>query len=174
MDANGEIHVCTLRGARIATLQQTFSTMETSPAVKKVVLHVGTNNIAGRQADCVQDCVNQYRGLLDTVREKLPEAKVAVSALPPLKPWVRSKTAHQLNLELSKLCHQKRVTFLRHDALWTIDDEDKLNPQILNDRVHLSNYGLALLLRDTKKFLSSANVSSNRELIDSKSCQSRR
>jgi hypothetical protein len=158
LNAAGDIHVCTLRGARIETLQQAFSAMSPSSTIKKVVLHVGTNNIAGRQSDNIAVCVAKYSDLLDAVMEKLPAATVAVSALPPLKPWMRSKTARQLNASLKDLCTTKRAVFLPHHALWATDDDGKLYPQVLRDQVHLSQSGLGLFVRETKAFLNGATA----------------
>jgi hypothetical protein len=156
LNAEREIQVRTISGARISTLQQVFDASEKTKSIKKVVLHVGTNNIAGRQSDSVQQCVKEYIALLDTVRAKMPDAKIAVSGIPPLKPWGKSKVAHQLNMELVDLCYTKRVTFLPHDALWEVDEDGLLNPRILRDKVHLSPEGLGYFLRDTKPFLTGA------------------
>jgi hypothetical protein len=86
----------------------------------------------------------------------MPDAKIAVSALPPLKPWGKSKTAHLLNGELMELCRLKRAVFLAHSELWVVDEDGKLDPRILRDKVHLSQSGLGLFLRDTKPFLTGA------------------
>jgi hypothetical protein len=90
------------------------------------------------------------------MRAKTPDAKIAVSGIPPLKPWGKSKVAHQLNMELIDLCYMRRVTFLPHDALWEVDEDGLLNPRILRDKVHLSPEGLGYFLRDTKPFLTGA------------------
>jgi hypothetical protein len=151
LNRDGEIQVKTLSGARISTLQQVIAGMSTTKAIKKLVLHAGTNNIAGRRdADSVSQCVEQYNRLLDTARTKMPDAKIAVSAVPPLKPWGKCKTAHQLNDELSDLCHQRGVVFLPHKALWEKDEHGKLDPNLLADNVHFTQLGLGLYLQETK------------------------
>ena len=161
LNADGDIQVCTMRGARIETLQQVFSAMQPTSAIKRVVLHVGTNNIAGRQADTIDTCLLKYSDLLDAVSKKLPAATIAVSALPPLKPWMRSKTARQLNADLKDLCVKKSAVFLSHNALWATDNDGKLYPRVLKDLVHLSRIGLGMLLRETKVFFNGATTPSN-------------
>jgi hypothetical protein len=85
LNREGEIQVKTISGARISTLQQAIAGMSTTKAIKKLVLHAGTNNIAGRhrETDSVAQCVEQYHKLLDTARRKMPDAKIAVCAVPP-------------------------------------------------------------------------------------------
>jgi hypothetical protein len=153
LNAEREIQVLTMSGARINTVQQAFAATDRTRSIKKVVLHAGTNNIAGRHSDTIEQCIEEYKVLLDTVRDKMPDAKIAVSSIPPLKPWGKSKVAHALNMELMDLCRAKKAVFLPHDELWLLDEDGLLNPRILRDRVHLSPAGLGLFLRDTKEFL---------------------
>jgi hypothetical protein len=58
LNRDGEIQVKTISGARISTLQEAIAGMTTTRAIKKLVLHAGTNNIAGRRRedDCVAVC----------------------------------------------------------------------------------------------------------------------
>jgi hypothetical protein len=160
LNREGEIQVKTISGARISTLQQAIAGMSTTKAIKKLVLHAGTNNIAGRrrETDSVAQCVEQYVSLLDTARSKMPDAKIAVCAVPPLKPWGLCKAVRQLNGELRDLCRKRGVAFLSHEALWQVDDYGKLDPDILTDDVHFSQLGLGLYLRETKEFLVGART----------------
>jgi hypothetical protein len=153
LNAEREIQVLTMSGARINTVRQAFAATDRTRSIKKVVVHVGANNIAGRHSDAIEQCIEEYKVLLDTVRDKMPDAKIAVSSIPPLKPWGKSKAAHALNMELMDLCRAKKAIFLPHDELWLLDEDGLLNLRILRDRVHLSPVGLGLFLRDTKEFL---------------------
>lgn len=144
----------TISGARLNTLQQVLVATEATKSIEKVVLHVGTNNIAGRHSDTVQQCMKEYSVLLDTVKEKMPDAKIAVSALPPLKPWGKSRPMHLT-------WKSWNCVAMPHNELWEVDDDGMLDPRILRDKVHLSMAGLGLFLRDTKAFLTGSRARHN-------------
>jgi len=155
LSPRGEVQVKTFRGAVVSDISEVLSAQPQVQSMEKLVLHVGTNDIskAGNRADGATQFREQYSRLLDTVRNKMPSAQIAVSALPPMKPWTKLRTVRKYNEELKQLCVTKNVTFLPHDALWTVDDNGRIDPTVLSDRVHMSPSGLSLFLRDTKPFV---------------------
>jgi hypothetical protein len=154
LNAKGDVLVRTFRGAKIVDLHKVFSSIKTpTPAIKRVVLHVGTNNTANARNVELDKLLAEYICLVDEVHSKLPEAKIAISSIPPSRPWTNLKTVRAVNMALQGLCADMRLTFLPHAALWKEDNNGKIDPTVLSDKVHLSQSGLGFLLRDIKAFL---------------------
>ena len=155
LSASGEVQVRTFSGAKIADLQEVFSNFPQTTTIKRLVLHVGTNNISSgkHQKEDIDQLIGQYKSLITTVRSKLSEATVAVSAVPPLRTWSKLRTSRAFNSALRDMCKTTKTAFLSHDALWKEDREGRIDPSVLMDPVHLSPAGLGLFLRDVKSFL---------------------
>jgi hypothetical protein len=151
----GGVQVRTLRGARVADVTEALHKLDGSTNIAKVVLHVGTNNVAAVEArpKLLDNFVVEYRALVDSIRCKVPDAQIAVSAIPPQKPWKRIITVRKMNERLDDLCKVNGATFLPHAAVWSTDSDGKVDPSVIKDKVHFSPRGLGLYLREVKAFL---------------------
>jgi hypothetical protein len=152
LSREGGVQVRTFRGAAVADIAAVFDKMNAPSTVAKVVLHVGTNNVTAAVSN-LDGVICEYSELLASVKDKLPKAEVAVSAVPPQKPWGRLNVIRKLNERLAHLCKANGTTFLSHNALWSTDSDGKVDPSVIVDKVHFSPRGLGLYLREVKAFV---------------------
>jgi len=154
MSLDGSTQIRTFRGATIGDMIDVLSSSTPTENITKCILHVGTNNITtSLTKEEMSRIITQYDELLSTAQIIMPAAEIAVSAIPPQRPWMKSPICAAFNARLQSLCADRKVLFLSHIQLWQRDLHNRLDPLILRDKVHLSNKGLGLLLRDVKSFL---------------------
>jgi hypothetical protein len=166
LSAKGDVQVRTYRGAKASDLRRVLAATKPVSTVKRVILHIGTNDVASARNFNVDAFVAEYSTLLDVAQNTFPEAKIGVSAIPPQRPWAKSRIVRTLNVALRDLCKDIGATNLPHETLWREDESGMLNPDLLGDKVHLSNLGLGLLLRDCKPFLVGKAETRDRDVID--------
>ena len=165
LDPKKNTSVKTFHGATISSLTGILQSASPMTSLKKVVIHVGSNDaISSKSSQRSQKHMNieaDYNKLISTAQTAFPNAEIALSAIPPQKPWGNNRVCESMNVVLSKECNKLGVCFIAHNPLWSKKD-NKLNPRILRDKIHLSQTGLGLFLREIKIFLNISNFNEAR------------
>ena len=79
------VEVCSLSGARMENVENLLEKTEAqhnADLVKKVVVHLGTNDVTNNKNDVAQVIINYTLGL-NTIREKFTKAEVFLTSIPP-------------------------------------------------------------------------------------------
>jgi len=153
LDRSGQTQIRTFRGVNIAQLTQIICTGAIFPQVGKLLLNVGTNDCGAGDVDIVQE----YKKLLEAIVTHFPTARTVVAAIPPQSHNRENDKISKTNSELANMCG-KNVCFLSLKSIWKRDQQGKINPVLLADKVHYSARGLALFLREAKAVLYAANT----------------
>ena len=145
--------VRTYRGATIPQMSDLMQGTQKTDRVKRVILSVGTNDIG--QGDSVDTIVDNYSSLLHNASCSFPGASIAVAAIPPQSQPGKNRLIRVVNRRLGELCDQQNVCFLSQVSIWECVHGDNLSQEsnILSDKIHLSEKGLGLYLREVKDFL---------------------
>jgi len=106
---------------------------------KVVVIMIGTNNLG----DPVEATAGGVAAIVNTVREKQPQAKILLLAIFPRAPKASDKARiknDQVNALLAKLDDGKNVKFLDIGSSF-LDKEGNLPPEIMKDYLHPGEKG---------------------------------
>lgn len=113
---------------------------------KVVVLLAGTNNLGNAPAshDKLADIARGIKALVDTVRQKVPQATIVIMGILPrndgAKPTAVIPSINELNKYIEEIADDKTVRYLNiNDKL--ADAEGKLLEGMTVDRLHLSLKG---------------------------------
>lgn len=113
---------------------------------KVIVLLAGTNNLGNRPANAarVAEITQGIKAVLDTMREKAPEATIIVMGILPrndgARPAALMPSIHAINENIAKLADGQSIRFLNiNDKL--ADGDGKLFEGTTVDRLHLSLKG---------------------------------
>ncbi len=113
---------------------------------KVIVLLAGTNNLGNTPASDakVADITRGIRALLDTMREKAPEATIIVMGILPRNDGVRPTAVipsiNKINENIAKLANGKTIRYLDINARLA-DQNGRLFEGMTVDRLHLSLKG---------------------------------
>ncbi len=113
---------------------------------KVIVLLAGTNNVGNTAASDVKisDIARGIQALLDTMREKAPQATIIVMGILPrndgANPTAVIPSINKINESIAKFADGKTIRYLNiNDKL--ADDDGKLFDGMTGDRLHLSLKG---------------------------------
>ena len=140
LDRTGETRTRTLPGVTITELSDLLAD-EYHPQLKKVIVHVGTNDVRIRSVSAI---LSHFKGLIQQVRRSFPSARIALT---PTLPQVGgpNHVIDRVNMELDRLCLNTDVTLLR---------DSNLSPHhFVRDGVHLTQKGVAVFVREMLQFL---------------------
>ncbi|XP_070212587.1 serine-rich adhesin for platelets-like [Littorina saxatilis] len=104
----------------------------------------------------------EYKKLLEAIVTHFPTATTFVAAIPPQSHHKRNEKISKINSELANICGEN-VSFLSLKSVWKRDQQGKINPGLLADKVHYSARGLSLLLREAKAVLYEASTDTKKE-----------
>jgi lysophospholipase L1-like esterase len=109
-----------------------------------VVLMIGTNNMGAPAGDIVLGVSE----IVQTVREKQPDAKILLLAIFPRQqhPDALREKVKQVNEQLAKLADGQMVRFLDIGAHF-VSDDGTISPDIMPDFLHLSQKGYEIWAR---------------------------
>ena len=144
----------TYRGASVKTLTEIIASTESVfPNVERVSLCIGSIDCARRYLDC-QHLIRDYENLIFEVKQVFPTAQIAIIAIPPQSQSDTNKMIMQVNQALKHLAKKLNVVFGQCDSLWMhVTKDGHVDNIILVDNIHLSPFGLGLLLRSVTSFL---------------------
>ena len=110
----------------------------------KVILHIGTNEIAKKNKEAEQIAREIYDLAQDIEARNIT---VAISELTPRADSEQNQVKNAaVNVELGRLCTSGRISLIKHN---NIDATKHLN----GSRLHLNNHGTSLLVGNYIKFL---------------------
>ena len=163
LDRTGQTEVRTYRGASIRTLNDIIDkSTRVFPQVKKVALCIGTN-------DCSRSTIHEEQihsdmdKLISTVKEVFPNAMVTLLAIPPTRNPTANRFIGRINSQLKKQAKDLNILYKSCDALWYhVGKAGDIDDGILVDMVHLSEWGLGLLLQNVVSFFFREKVSSQK------------
>lgn len=118
-------------------------TARVDPALRgsrAVSVLVGTNDITGfGRSRKTADISDDYRGLLDRIRQVLPDTPVLVNSVLPRDRFSAGKVS-DLNARLQRLAVERRMTYV--DA-WSRmrDPQGAIRSELSLDRIHLTGRG---------------------------------
>ena len=112
---------------------------------KVVVLLIGTNNMNGPKADKPEEIAEAIKLILDTLRQKLPGAKILLLGLTPRFDNYNSPEYFKLNIDavnkrISKYDDGKIIFYLDAAKSFTNDD-GTIKKELYNDGIHLTPNG---------------------------------
>ena len=153
LDRTGKTEIRTYRGASIRTLTGIVKKNTiTYPNVIKTTFCIGTNDCARQDIDSIYiiDAIDQ---LILAAKVIFPNALISILAIPPQRNPEANLCIQYINRNLKKSVHKNQAVFKRCDSLWDhVDSHGVVDGGILVDNVHLSQYGLSLLLQQIISF----------------------
>ena len=153
LDNTGKTEVRTYRGATIKTLTDIIgkSTMK-YPQVEKITFCVGTNDCSRGLIDEFK-IIHDYEQLLVKTRNIFPTAEISVLAIPPMANTKVNQALININKHLRNLVKRKNALFMACNSLWYhVGKDGYVDNGVLTDSVHLSTWGLGLLLQNVIPF----------------------
>ena len=153
LDKTKSTEVRTYRGASVRKLDEyVASADQTYPDVERLSLSVGSVDCARRYVDA-EVFINDYENLLSTAEKIFPNAAIGITSIPPNGNPQTTKNIWKLNNALKSLTKNRNHRFCNCDSLWTHvnpSNGDVDNGLLYPDKIHLTPYGVALLLRPIK------------------------
>ena len=147
LDYSGATEIRTLPTATVDEMTAALQEWDKLPQIKRVVLHVGTNDV--KTNTTLSTVIESYQNLLQKAKTVFPFAKIALTAVLPQKRGP-TKLIQDVNDALKKLCANQRITFLLEDKLQNLSTPKQY---IQSDGIHLTTKGLSIFLRKIKRFL---------------------
>lgn len=119
---------------------------DTLPGAKAVSVLVGTNDLTGfGRSRKVPDIIEQYRELVQRIRQAVPEAPVLLNSVLPRDRFFAGRV-RELNVAIRGLAADHAMDYV--DA-WSYmrGPHDGLRPELTQDRIHLNGAGYREWLR---------------------------
>ena len=153
LDSKKETEVRTFKGASINSLKDIISTSKTTyPKVEKVTICIGSVDCARRYIDG-DTTHNDYLNLISTIKSIFTSAEIAIVSIPPQRNPQSNKAIKQVNHILKTLARNNNCTFCDCESLWLhVDKDNFVDNGILIDHIHLTSWGIGLLLRPIINF----------------------
>ena len=99
---------------------------------KKLILHVGTNNLKSRQNST--QCVDEIMKLGESIKSSIPETELVISGLITRADDVLlTHKVDQVNAVWKQSCRQKKWVFIEHTNI--------TSNQLNDSKVHLNKFG---------------------------------
>ena len=153
LDNTKNTEVRTYRGASVKTLNDTISSSESVyPLVEKVTICIGSIDCARRYIDA-NIFHDDYLNLLKTTKQVFPSADIAIISVPPQRSHHANNNICKINHMLASLAKKMTCVFYQCEALWMhVDNKGVLDEGILADNIHLTPWGISLLLQPIISF----------------------
>ena len=153
LDKSGCTEVRTYRGASTKTLTEIIKKCpHLYPDVEKVSICIGTNDCSRQSLDG-QTLLDDIEYLIDVTKKIFTSASICIISIPPQRNPNVNKYIFRINRLLKKRVEAKRAVFRHCTSLWNhIGNNGEVDRGILYDEVHLTEYGLGLLLQQVTFF----------------------
>ena len=153
LDNSKNTEVRTYRGASIKTLTDIIKSSETvCPLVEKVTLCIGSIDCARRYIDG-NIFHDDYLNLLAITKHVFPSATICLISIPPQRSHHANKVIHKMNGILASLAKKMDCTYRHCEALWFhVNNKGEVDDGILVDSIHLTPWGIGLLLQPIISF----------------------
>ena len=153
LDNTGRTEVRTYRGATIKTVTNIIDKSTINyPQVEKITFCVGTNDCSRGFIDETK-IMDDFEQLLIKTRNVFPTAEICILAIPPMANTKVNQALMIINKHLMNLMIRKNAIFMACKSLWYhVGKEGNVDPGVLDDSVHLSSWGLGLLLQSVTPF----------------------
>ena len=153
LDRTGKTEVRTYRGATVRILSDIIEkSTQVYPQVEKITICIGTN-------DCSRGEVNEARilenvdHLTTVIKNIFPHATLNFLAIPPTKNPEANQIIKKINRHLKKCVLDRGALFRDCNTLWYhVNPDGTVDKGLLVDTVHLSDWGLRLLLQNVVPF----------------------
>ena len=158
LDRSGNTEVRTYRGAGIKTLTGIVNKCECQyKQVTKVSVCIGTNDCSRRIIDA-DHIVQDFDTLITALQKVFPNASICILAIPPQRNPKANVYILEINRALKKSVPRNGVIFQPCDSMWYhVQKSGDVDMGILQDNVHLSDYGLSILLKYVISFFYRSN-----------------
>ena len=136
--------VKTIRGGRIKDIENCLVNYIADGRldnVNAIAVHVGTNNVS--DGDSVYDIIDDYKNIIDTVKQSLPNTKLLICSILP------RPTNYQANMVISEV--NKELLHLEENGVSILDNTldflygNKPNQTMFEDHVHVNIAGTKVL-----------------------------
>ena len=153
LDRTGRTEVRTYRGATVKILSDIIEKSTTYfPHVEKITVCVGTNDCSRGEIN-ETTLLNNFDHLIKVIKEVFPNAIINFLAIPHMKNAKANKFLMQVNRKLKKLVIDRGALFRTCDTLWFhVNNDGSVDNGLLYDAVHLTDWGLGLLLQNVIPF----------------------
>ena len=150
LDQNGTIHVRTVGGATAGDFSASLTSQSPRENTSHVIVHTGTNDCSDTNYD-KQLVTVSFRALAKQLVRVFPKAAIAFTSILPLNSRY-TQAIEDTNQMLSNMCSSYGFVYLLEPTFSVKQPRHKLK-QLFSDVVHLSQRGLAILLRRIISFL---------------------
>ena len=154
LDHTGSTEIRTFRGATVKTLTSIFEkNQHPLPQVEKVIICVGTNDCSRQSVDG-QRILDDMHKLIVTTKKVFCSAEICIMAIPPQRNPAVNRYIFKVNKGLKNEAIKQGITFKACHSLWHyhVAADGVVDDGILHDKVHLSSFGLSLLLKQVTHF----------------------
>ena len=153
LDRSGRTEVRTYRGVTVKILSDIIEKSTcTFPQVDKITICIGTNDCSRGEIN-ETSLLNNVDHLISVIKEVFPNAIVNFLAIPPMKNAKANQCIKHVNSKLRKLVLERGTLFRACDTLWFhVNSDGTVDNGLLYDAVHLTNWGLGLLLQNVIPF----------------------
>lgn len=165
--------VRTFRGAKIADMRDNLDNCWEVESAHKLVIHVGTNNIA---TTSLGDIEHDYYSLIYYLKNKAPNAELYLSSiLPRPNDDQTNREIVAANVVLENICRSENVQFIDNsNVFFSNRSARQVKGQLFEDRIHVGINGTKLLSENmfTKMSLAStidASIWTLRKTTDNQS-----
>nr|XP_006825658.1 PREDICTED: uncharacterized protein LOC102806397 [Saccoglossus kowalevskii] len=131
----------TLPGRKIKDIDE-YIQRTTNENIQNIVIHVGTNNIS--DGCTIESCMEEYRKLINNMKQKYPTAKICVSSI------IHRRYDVNINKNIDVLNKKLKVMSNNGDNYIYIDNDNISYITHLYDTVHLNKRGTAVFVKNMK------------------------
>ena len=160
LDHTGNTEIRTFRGATVKTLTSIFEKNQHSlPQVEKVIICIGTNDCSRQSVDG-HKVIDDMHKLIVTTKKVFCSAQICIMAIPPQKNPAVNRYIFKINKGLKDEAIKHNITFKECHSLWHyhVTPDGVVDDGILVDKVHLSSFGLSLLLKQVIQFFFGSQI----------------
>ena len=154
LDRTGYTDIRTYKGATVKSLTDILNKCDSKyPDVRKVSICIGTNNCS-RQFIDERKLLEDFDLLIDATKRVFCSATICLLAIPPQRDHRANKYIYAINKSLKIITSEKDVLYKPCNGLWGfhVSSEGVVDDGILYDSVHLSPFGLGILLQNVIHF----------------------
>ncbi|OFD53570.1 hypothetical protein BWGOE4_51090 [Bacillus mycoides] len=121
----------------------------------KIFLMIGINDLAAKTPK--EEVLNNYSEILKKLRLELPDTKVFIESILPVKPLSKStnlnnEDINSINKELEKIAKKNNYTFINLHPLFT-DKDGQLKKEWTVDGVHINGEGYKAWENEIKNYV---------------------
>ena len=133
-----------MRGAKVENVKSKIIEMSKSYNIRKIVIHVGGNNIPNDDAATL---TNKIIDMLESTRQVMPGTKIFYSAIIPRTHNNYLPAINEVNKNIRKFCAKNGFQMIPHYQFYT--DASTINFKLLReDIIHPTHEGTNILARN--------------------------